>query len=103
EQKGGAHLNEWLDKVLKKNYDTTVTPRVGSLRAHWRNEYKIDIDSIVHPLLFRILCSYLDQGIAIWHFPVWKKGFLSSIREIEQNSFTSFFKTERARNLFLNT
>ncbi|MFN3489343.1 MAG: YbcC family protein, partial [Emticicia sp.] len=55
----------------------------------------------VHPLLFRILCSYLDQGISIWRFPDSKKGFLASIREIEQNTFSSFFKNERAKKLLL--
>lgn len=60
------------------------------------------MDLLVHPLLFRILCSYLDQGISIWSFPVAHKGFLASIREMERNTFTSFFKTERAKKLLLN-
>ncbi len=78
-----------------------ITPRIGLLRAHWKEHYKIDLDSLVQPLLFRILCSYLDQGISIWNFPVKKEGFLFSIRELEKSSFASFFKTERARQLLL--
>jgi hypothetical protein len=49
----------------------------------------------VHPILFRILCSFLDQGIAISKFPVPHKSFLESIRAIEGNSFSSFFKTKK--------
>jgi uncharacterized protein YbcC (UPF0753/DUF2309 family) len=64
--------------------------------------YQVDLDSLVQPLLFRILCSYLDQGIAIWRFPG-NQGFLSSLRELERTSFSSFFKTKRAKDLFLNS
>jgi len=57
----------------------------------------------VHPILFRVICSFLDQGIAIWNFPVRDKTFLSSIRELERNSAASFFRERRARDLLLKT
>ena len=63
----------------------------------------INLDSVTHPKIFRILCSYLDQGISIWKFPVHEKGFLTSIREIEKNSSASIFRSNRVRNLFMNT
>jgi uncharacterized protein YbcC (UPF0753/DUF2309 family) len=102
EKKGAALAKEWKEKLLSKEYETSVSPRIGLLKANWKKEYKIDLDSLVHPILFRILCSYLDQGISIWNFPLWENGFLSSIREMEQKSFTSFFKTKRAKKLLLN-
>ena len=92
---------EWLNKLLSKNFETPPLPRVGRLRENWKKQYEIDLDLFVHPPIFRTLCSYLDQGISIWNFPVSDKGFLSSIKEIEQHSFVSFFKTERARSLLL--
>ncbi len=103
ERKGKEHLSEWLDKVVKKDYDTSTSPRIGELRANWRSKYYINLDSVTHPKIFRILCSYLDQGISIWKFPVHEKGFLTSIREIEKNSSASIFRSERAKKLFLNT
>jgi uncharacterized protein len=99
-RKGTDHVNEWREKLLKAQY-TKPSPLIGRLRATWKREYQLDMDSLVHPLLFRILCSYLDQGIAIWNFPVWHKGFLSSLREIESRSFASFFRSSRARNLLI--
>ena len=101
QRKGTGALSNWKEKVLSKKYDRPPAPRIGSLRANWKKHFQIDLDSMVHPLLFRTLCSYLDQGISIWNFPIWNKGFIVSLREIEQNSFTSFFKTERARKLLL--
>lgn len=101
EKKGVEHLNEWMKKAIGKKYDTSVSPRIGLLRSVWERKYHLNLDSLVHPYLFRILCSYLDQGISIWSFPVGHEGFLASIKEIEKNSFTSFFKGKRARNLLL--
>lgn len=101
-KKGVSHVHEWKEKCLTKAYTDSTAPRIGQLRANWKKQYRIDLDSLVHPSLFRILCSYLDQGIAMWSFPVWHAGFLSSIKEMERNSFTSFFKTKRAKELFLN-
>jgi len=103
DRKGVAGVEEWKEKMLSKQYDTASSPRIGKLRANWKREYHIDLDSLVQPLLFRILCSYLDQGISIWNFPVRDKSFLTSIREMERNSMASFFRTSRAKDLLLKT
>ncbi len=102
-QKGAKNQLAWRNKVVFEQYDTSNTPRIGTLRSHWKTQYKIDLDSLVHPILFRILCSYLDQGISIWRFPVGKTGFLAAIKEMESHSFVSYFRTKRAKNLLLNT
>jgi uncharacterized protein len=102
QKKGAQHLDSWKKKMVHDELAGPNSPRIGALRAGWKKEYQIDLNSLVHPLLFRILCSYLDQGISIWNFPVWHKGFLSSIREMEKSSFTSFFRSKRARNILLH-
>ncbi len=104
QKKGGGEeeVSKWKNNLLVKKYDESNSSRIGLLRANWKRQYKIDLDSLVQPLLFRILASYLDQGISSWHFPDKNKGFLASIRALEKNSFTSFFKTEAARKLLQN-
>ena len=101
--KGANCLVEWKEKMLNKSIQPTCDIRIGKLRAYWKDSFRIDLDNQIQPLLFRILCSYLDQGIAIDNFPIEHKGFLSSLRELERNSHVSFFKTERARNLLLHS
>lgn len=101
-QKGADNLHGWKDKLLYKTYDTHNDARIGFLRAAWKSHYKIDLDNLVQPLLFRVLCSYLDQGISIWKFPVLKEGFLASVTELEQNNFASLFKTKRASKLLID-
>ncbi len=100
QRQGAQVLKEWKHNILSKKYDTSTDPRIGKLRAIWKDVYHIDMDSLVQPLLFRTLCSYLDQGISIWNFPTkGDLGFLKSLKEMEKNTFSSFFKTQRARKL----
>lgn len=98
-RKGDEHLSTWKDYVLNKEYDEHNEQRIGKLRAQWKAKFKLDFDNSIQPLLFRILSSYLDQGIAMWAFPIHEDGFLASIRMLEKNSLTSLFKTNNAREL----
>ncbi len=97
--KGKKDSVHWIAQLLRGQFEAEPLPRIGSLRSNWKRVYKIDMDSMVHPTLFRILCSYLDQGIAIWNFPIANKGFLNAIREMEEVSYTSFFRTKMVSKL----
>lgn len=102
EKKGAANLALWKEQVIRKVYNEHNEQRIGKLRDHWKHLYRLDLDNLVQPLLFRILSSYLDQGISIWEFPAGNLGFLEAIRELEKNSFTSLFKTATARQLLFS-
>ncbi|MFC0710044.1 YbcC family protein [Azorhizophilus paspali] len=97
----GDQSDLWKTKLVAGSFAPPPLPRIGAVRANWKKNLRIDLDSLVHPLLFRILCSYLDQGISMWTFPSGGEGFLCAIRELERHSFTSFFRRERARRLLL--
>lgn len=102
EQKGYAAVGQWKSNLLFKSYDTINEPRIGRLRAFWKSGYRLDMDNRVQPLLFRVLCSYLDQGVAVWPFPTKGEGFLADLKSLERQSFTSFFKGKLAKNLLLH-
>lgn len=101
ERKGIDNSSTWMDKVLNGKFEPPPPPRIGALRSNWKRLYKMDMDSMVHPTLFRIMCSYLDQGISVWGFPVRDMGFLEAIRELERHSVSSLFRHKRARKLLL--
>lgn len=101
-RKGQAHWRRSKELLLKGHFSNDTPPRIGQLRANWKKAYRIDLDSMVHPVLFRVLCSYLDQGISIWDFPIRGKGFLEALRTIEQNSWSSFFRKKRAKQLLIS-
>ena len=97
--KGPSDLISWKQKMLSGSYDHPFNPRIGRIRAHWKSVYKVDIQNMVQPLLFRIINSYLDQGIALWHFPFEDEGLINAIKRLDKNSYASFFKTARAKQL----
>ena len=102
ESKGAETVALWKDKLLNQPYDTCNNERIGLLRANWKKQHEIDLDNLVQPLLFRILCSYLDQGVSIWKFPIQDGGFIASLQQLEKESYTSIFKTPRAKEWLLN-
>jgi uncharacterized protein len=89
----------WKESLLSKKHDESCYPRIGSLRANWKNSYAINLEKSTHTILFKIVCNYLDQGIAIKSFPIHNHGFLSAIKTLEKNSAHSFFSTKRAKEL----
>lgn len=103
ERKGSKDFEAWHFKALHQMYSWTIESRVGQLRSEWGHLYPINLDNAVQPLLFRIICSYIDQGIAISSFPFEDRGLLNALRNLENRSLVSFFKTKRARDLLQDT
>ena len=103
DKKGVENLDFWKKMLLSKSFDEHNDFRIGRLRELWKETYHFDLDNQVHPLLFRILGSYLDQGISSNHFPFVDEGLIASLRRLESGSFASFFKTDRARKMLMDT
>jgi len=91
----------WKGLLLHGQFNESRSPKIGELRANWKKSFRIDLDSMVHPLLFRMLCSYLDQGVSLRPFPDEPGGFLESLRQIERTGITSFFRKTSTKNRFL--
>jgi uncharacterized protein YbcC (UPF0753/DUF2309 family) len=92
----------FIEKMLHGSFDSLPDPRIGKLRFQWKEQAGASLDSFVHPRLFRVLSNYLDQGIAVWKFPIKNKGFLFSMKELEENSLVSLFRGKRAKQLLLD-
>jgi uncharacterized protein YbcC (UPF0753/DUF2309 family) len=101
-RKGKGELNHWKELLLEGAYDENQSSKIGKLRSLWKEHFRLDLNTIVHTNLFRILNSYLDQGIAITKFPRSGDSFLDSIIALEQNSLISLFKTKNARALLVD-
>jgi uncharacterized protein YbcC (UPF0753/DUF2309 family) len=90
------------DQLFDFEAEKELPTVVGSYRLQWKKKLGFDLDVRVHPLLFRIVTSFLDQGIAIWRFPTNGLPFLAALRQLEDENTASIFSGERARNCFLN-
>lgn len=97
QKKGEDNFSAWKENIIHKNYDEAIHPKIGKLRSLWKEKYAINLDKSTHGILFRILCSYLDQGISVWTFPVHEDGFLASLKELDKNGVFSIFSTKRAK------
>lgn len=75
------------------------TGRIGQVRQQWQSRFHMNLDKAVHPLLFRTVGSYLDQGFSTWKFPISSRGFLASLREVDRQSYYRLFKNKRVRAL----
>ncbi len=101
-RKGPYSIDAWRKLLLEEEFADYKIPRIGFLRSKLIEFSQIDFDVLVHPILFRIIGSYLDQGIATWNFPAQERGLLASIRAIEHNGLASFFNTKKARLLLFD-
>ncbi len=101
-EKGKENCRFWINAMLNTMDELDTPSQIGQLRPQWKKKYKIDLDQLVHPTLFKIIGAYFDQGISNWKFPVHEEGFLYSLRQLEKKSYRSMFKTKQARALFLD-
>jgi len=99
---GLDEVEQWRYKAVVQQYDEHVQPKIGQLRALWKQYYQVDLDNAVQPLLFRLLGHYLDQGIAVWRFPDNQQGLLACIRHLEQSSHVSLLQSKRAKALLMD-
>jgi uncharacterized protein YbcC (UPF0753/DUF2309 family) len=79
--------------------DTHYKKRIGLLRQEWKDKLHIDINTIVHLNLFKLVGTYLDQGISSHQFPNPTNGFLNGIIAFEKNTFFGFFHSKRVKEL----
>ena len=91
----------WKHRLLVEDIDENTDERVGQLRREWVRVAGIDLDSMVHPMLFRIICSFLDQGVSMWRFPEKNMSFMDALKTMESESVVSFFSTAFVKDLFL--
>ena len=96
------NLENLHDDVMTRVYDSVSNPRIGQLRGHWKNSLRYDYAKQTQPILFRIISSYIDQGIAVTPFPRSEGGFLDSIRQLEKTSAVGIFKSKRAKELLFD-
>lgn len=95
--------NERLKKILNGDFQPDLTPMVGAIRNVWKDHYHFDVSALVHHIVFRITCNYLDQGIALWPFPSKEKGLLAAARDLDKHAVVSLFRSKRGREIFHDT
>ncbi len=69
-----------------EHYPPTSLAQHG-IRNHWLSTLEIDLNSLMRPIMFRLLGNFLDQGISRWTLAKDNESFWSCIWRLSQNSF----------------
>ena len=110
-----AHVNcnaeqqEQLRKTLFEKDDIGHYPPVSlanhGLRNAWLTQLEVDLNALVHPVLFRLLSNFLDQGISRWSLANDKESFWDCIERLARNSLIPLYPLNepQVKDLFIHT
>lgn len=89
EQKLKLH-NSLFDQDRHSHYPPVSLVNHG-LRNTWLTSLEVDLNSLVHPIVFRLLANFLDQGISRWALPKNGERFWDCVLRLAQNSFVPLY------------
>ena len=61
------------------------------IRNAWLTQLEVDLNSLVHPVLFRLLGNFLDQGISRWSLPKSGEHFWDCVLRLATNSLLPLY------------
>ena len=61
------------------------------IRSAWMNRLEVDLNALVHPVMFRLLSNFLDQGISRWALPKPGESFWDCVSRLVQNSLLPLY------------
>ncbi|MGJ0484555.1 MAG: YbcC family protein [Methylomicrobium sp.] len=75
------------------------------IRNSWLTSLEVDLNALVHPVLFRLLANFLDQGISRWSLPRNGERFWDCVWRLVHNSMLPLypFHEPAVRSLLLET
>ncbi len=91
------------EALLTQHFDDFPQAEVGRIRGQWKSLAHLNIEKEIHTSLFRIMGSFLDQGVSRVPFPFSpQKTLLTSIRELELKTPNCIFHSKEVRALLNN-
>ncbi|MCQ8106279.1 DUF2309 domain-containing protein [Methylomonas sp. SURF-2] len=66
------------------------------IRNAWLNHLELDMNALVHPVMFRLLSNFLDQGISRWVLPKDGESFWDCVLRLTLNSLIPLYPFHQA-------
>jgi len=63
----------------------------NGIRTAWLTHIEVGLNVLAHPVLFRLLGNFLDQGISRWSLPKDEESFWDCVLRLAQNSFLPLY------------
>jgi uncharacterized protein len=96
------------ESLFEQDHDVHYPP--ASLTSHgirnvWLNALALELNTLTHPILFRLLSNFLDQGISQWTMAKKSESFWECIGRLTHNSLVPLhpFNQPGIRRLLLGT
>jgi hypothetical protein len=87
--------HEKLRETLFEQDDTGHYPPVSlanhGIRNAWLTQLEVNMNALAHPILFRLLGNFLDQGISRWCLPKNGEHFWDCVLRLTQNSLLPLY------------
>ncbi len=80
-----------LFEVNKAGHYPPVALASHGIRNTWLTRVEVDLNSLAHPILFRLLAGFLDQGISHWLLPKEGESFWEVFKRLTQNSLVPLY------------
>jgi uncharacterized protein len=89
------HQQKVLEKSLFAEDNLSHYPPVSlanhGIRNAWLNQLGLDLNTLTHSILFRLLGNFLDQGISRWTLPKAGERFWDCVLRLAQNSLLPLY------------
>lgn len=86
-----AALRESLFIEDKHSHYPPLSLANHGIRSAWMTHLETDLNALVHPVLFRLLSNFLDQGISRWALPKNGERFWDCVLRLAQNSLLPLY------------
>ncbi|MDD1622250.1 MAG: DUF2309 domain-containing protein [Methylococcaceae bacterium] len=90
EEQTQALRSTLFDQDRRSHYPPVSLVNHG-IRNAWMNRMEVDLNAMVHPILFRLLANFLDQGISRWTLPKNGERFWDCVLRLAQNSLLPLY------------
>ncbi|BBL57959.1 YbcC family protein [Methylomonas koyamae] len=94
-------LRDSLFSADKQSHYPPISLANHGVRTRWLSRLEVDLNALVHPVLFRLLANFLDQGISRWSLPKADESFWDCVLRLTQNSLLPLypFQEKNVRDL----
>ena len=89
--RGQEQLKQTLFEQDTVSHYPPVSLANHGIRNAWLTKIELELNVLVHPILFRLLGNFLDQGISRWTLPKEGECFWDCVMRLAQNSLLPLY------------
>jgi uncharacterized protein len=82
------------DLMLEEDHEAHYPPpslALDGIRQSWLTKLEINLDALVHPILFRLISNFMDQGISHWPIAQPGESLWDCLKRLVEESFIPLY------------